>query len=224
MPTLTKNFPQDIKPIKLLSFESLYDSLPRKIKFDKNFWIGGKMAEYGLTTDNLIFIVGQDEEPSVEMRQYFNDLVFQHGFEATVSNSWKDRRISKVPLYGQGELLNAKYFEVDNIPILTADEVKQKSPKEVKWQFPIFFTGSVVKNGWSGNDFDIVVGEPIWENWEDSSNIIVGFEKVDAKEIAEVRDFFSNLLGWKTHVGQAIMPHKEPVYLFKAYDNKKSCL
>ena len=91
-------------------------------------------------------------------------------------------------------------------PVITSDEVTALLPKNVKWSCDIFLTGGIVKNGWSANDADILAPDATKE------------------EMAEMRDFFTKLFGWKTDVGQHVMPEREPVYLCKIFSNTLKCL
>ncbi|MBF0484717.1 MAG: hypothetical protein HQL25_08455 [Candidatus Omnitrophica bacterium] len=68
----------------------------------------------------------------------------------------------------------------------------------------MYLTGGLVKNGWSCNDADIII-----------------FEEEAKPHLAQIRNYFTDLFGWKTDVGQVVMADREPVYLYKIYEGGK---
>ncbi len=209
MPKVTTTLPQTDTPITLITFRELIAELPQELKYPLNVWIGGKLARYGQTSDNLCFLVEQDDETSTELKLYFQDLT---PFIATVSHAWRNEKLSAIRLYNEGKLIIDKktltYTKLPSptkkTPIITLDEIKSKMPKQIKWKQAIYIVGSTVKNGWSGNDVDFMTEDP--------------------EIFKELRIYFTELLGYKVDVANARMPEREPVYKFKLYENGKCLL
>ena len=212
----TATLPQTVEGIKVTTFADLIGILPERISYRMNVWIADKLARFGVTTDNLIFLVELDGEPSVDLRTYFDELVKPLGIAATVSESWKNSKFAAMRLYNDGRLIIDKktsaYKELPastrTAPIITVDTLRSKLPKTIEWKCTLWLTGGIVKNGWSANDVDIIIFEP----------------QGDVRIYARIRDFFTKMLGWKTDVGTKVMPEREPVYLFKLYENGLLCL
>lgn len=208
MPIYTDTLPQNSTPIKTITFKEVLGVLPVSLPFSLNFWIAGKLARYGRTTDNLIFLVEGDE--TEEMRNFFNALVEPLGIHATVSGNWKGNKYQAVRLYNEGRLIIDKetiaYTELPaetrEAPVLTAQEALSRMPQTVEWKQTLYLTGGLVKNGWSANDGDIIVTGDI-----------------ERKELGRMSRFFTEATGWKFDVGQAVMPEREPVYLYRLYEN-----
>lgn len=214
MPIYVNTIPQKELEIRILTITKLVNALPEQLNYDLDVWIGGKLARYGKTTENLTFLVKMDNDPSSELMQYFNSLVEPLKFQATTSSDWKDSKISVLKLYNNGRLIIDKetmtYKELPSVIEedryeIQYDEVLGKMPNEIEFKQTIYLTGGLVRNGFSNNDVDFIVfdSEPL--------------------ERFELRQFFGKLLGTKVHVGPIIMKDREPVYLYKLYENGKLC-
>lgn len=190
-----------MEEITITTLADVIKGLPDTLKYPLNVWLGGELPRYGQTSKNLIFLLEGEGETSTELKLYFESI---SKVPATVSYAWRNEKLIALRLYNDGKLIIDKeklvYTELPSPtkspPIITLEEIKTKLPKEVKWKQPIFMTGSLVKNGWSGNDVDFMT----------ESNH------------AEIRDFFTELLGVKVDVGNADMPDREPVYKYLIYD------
>lgn len=206
MPTYVNTLPQNVAPIKTVTLQQLIDWLPMRIT-PMNVWIAGKIARFGQTAENLIFLIEQENEPDSETMEYFDSMVVGLGIHATVSNNCRNQNFSAIPLYSNGNKIASKSnFITQSVPILTVEEVMRKVPTRVKWPYDLYLTGGLVKNGWSANDADIIV-----------------FDSATKEELAEMRNFFTKLFGWKTDVGQKVMPEREPVYLYQLYSKGNLC-
>jgi hypothetical protein len=210
---IVTTLPQDIQEIKVISIKDLIRVLPETIEYKVNVWIADKLARYGLTTENLIFLAECDE-PSVEMREYFNKLVEPLGINATVRGDWKNREWSAIRLYNEGSLIIDKKTmaykclptPVHTAPIITLDDLKSILPEEIPFKETLHLTGGLVKNGFTCNDVDFLA-----------------FDVEDKTLLGEMADYFTETLGIKTDVGNKIMPEREPVYCYKMYEGGK-CL
>ena|ERR1051326_3695743 len=215
MAQFVATLPQREAEIKVTTIQDLVRILPEEIEYPIEVWIGGNIARFGITTGNLIFLVDCDGEPSPEARAYFSGLAAPLGISATVGSNWKDQSIVAVKLYNDGKLLldreTGSYRGLPvsrKIPILTAEEMCAKLPAKVPWTFTTYLTGGLVKNGWTANDVDFLILEPT----------------LSRPVIYEMKKFFTRALGWRTDVGQLIMADREPVYLYKIYEQGKLCL
>lgn len=211
MPIYTTTLPQTTLPTKSITIQELIITLPETITYSVNIWIDDKLAQYGRSADNIIFIT-DDSEITNEKRQYFSSLVNELDISATLSNSWKRNTIGKVQLYSNGSLIfdkiNMSYKQLPTpipiLPILTIQEVLDLLPKTIQWNYTMYLTGGLVKNGWSNHDADIIIFDTI-EN--------------GTTELLEMKKYFTNILGWNMDMGQKVMEAREPVYLFKIYEN-----
>lgn len=208
MPIITDTLPQQIKPIKITLLSDVIKSLPEKLDYNINVWIGDKLARYGQTDGNLMFLIEQEDEPSREQRMYFGSIA--KPFSSTVSANWKDQKLSAIRLYNNGKLIIDKdtltYKELPlptSVPIIKVEDVVSKLPKSVDCKETIYLVGGLVKNGWSGNDVDFMV---------DSEDIEI---------YRQLRNFFGKILGCKVDVGNAPMPEREPIYKVKIYEGGK---
>ena len=131
-------------------------------------------------------------------------------------------------LYNEGKLILDKktlaYKEapipIKKLPCITSEEVLAKCPVTIPWTFDIYLTGGVVRKGWSSNDVDLIVtrkGVPVRTLAEPI------LQEVPPKVLYEMKRFFTNLFNWHTDVGRAVMPEREPVYLYKLYEDGKLC-
>lgn len=203
MPTITNSLPQRDEPIRITTFRDLIDTLPETIEFPLNIWIGGKLARYGQTSDNLVFLVEGEGDTSTELKLYFESI---SPIPATVSTEWRNEKMGAVRLYNEGALIIDKktlsYTELPKPtklpPIITLEEIMKKLPKQVEWKQDIYLTGGLVKNGWSGNDVDFMTD-------------------ADTDTFVKMKTFFTNLLGVKVDVGNASMPEREPIYKYLIY-------
>ena len=199
--------------VKTISIDEVVDLLPNKLPWKVNLWIAGKIARFGLTTDALIFLVEMKEEPSVEMRMFFENLF--KPYPATVIEDWKSQEYSAVRLYNNGKLIIDKdkmvYKElptpVYSAPIMTIEEMKEVLPKEIPFKYTLHLTGGLVKNGFTCNDADFIA-----------------FDVQDTTELLKMAKYFTKVLGWKTDVGNKVMPEREPVYCYKIYKDGKCLL
>lgn len=216
MSTIVDTLPQNIDPIVCVTLEEVIRSLPDQIPYKLDIWIADKIARFGRTDGNLIFLVKMDGEPTPELMTFFTNSVAKLGISATVSNKWKNNEYMALKLYNtDGNLLIDKKTmnykdipkDVFTAPVLTAEEVVKSLPDEVEWDFDIFLTGGIVRNGWSSNDLDILAPDA-----------------PDTATLLAIRKLVTMSVGWKTDVGTKVMPEREPVYLFKIYSNKKKCL
>lgn len=213
MPIYTDTLPQSTAVIKTMTFKDLLSVLPDELPFNYNFWISGRLAKFGITNENLVFLIDVDEEPSIEMRNLFMPYTTKLGFDSTVSNAWKNSRLNSVRLYSEGKLiidrdtLACKQLPAPTkIPQITSSDVIAKLPETIPWTETLYLTGGIVKNGFSCNDADIIC-----------------FELADPTHLGKMRDFFTNLFGWRTDVGLRVMENREPVYLYKIYEGGKRC-
>jgi hypothetical protein len=188
--------------------------MPDELPLKYNFWISGRLAKFGITNENLVFLVDVDEEPSIEMRNLFMPFTTKLGFDSTVSNAWTNSRLTAVRLYSEGKLifdretLACKQLpEPTRIPQITTNDVLAKLPETIPWNETLYLTGGIVKNGFSCNDADIIC-----------------FDLKEPIVLSQMRDFFTNLFGWRTDVGLRVMVEREPVYLYKIYEGGKRCL
>lgn len=214
MAIYVNTIPQKKIEIRILTLINLIQILPETIPYDLDVWLGGKLARYGKTTENLTFLVKMEKEPSSELMQYFNSLIEPLKFEATVSENWKNSNLSVMKLYNNGRLIIDKktmtYKELPSVleedrPEIKYEEVLAKMPNEIEFKQTIYLTGGIVRNGFSNNDVDFIVFDS------------------DVTEKFEIRQFLGKLLGTKVHVGSIIMTNREPVYLYKLYENGKLC-
>jgi len=211
MAIVVNTLPQDIVPIKILTIDQLVKALPKHLDTSVNVWVIGKIAMYGSTPDNIVFLVDSDVEPDSSTKMFFNSIVEPFGFQATASNDWKcNNNKTRIRLYDKGELIIDKntmsYTRpapvVDKPFTITAKEVIAMLPKSVEWPFDIYMTGGVVKNGFSNNDVDFIVLDPI-----------------DRQTLVDIKNYLNLYISCTVHVGSSIMPDREPVYLYKVYTN-----
>lgn len=211
MSILVNTLPQKLFPIKTVTLQEIIKILPERLSFPINVWLGGEIARYGQTTKSLIFLVEQDGEVSRNLRMYFEKMLFP--YKASASSSWKDEKITALRIYDLGKLIIDKktltYKKIPSPtvcpPIILVEEVLKFLPPEIPFKETVYLTGSLVKNGWSGNDVDFMV---------DTKDGIVH---------SEIWRFFKELLELKVDVGNSEMPNKAPVYKYKLYEDGKLC-
>ena len=212
MPIYVNTVPQDVTPIRILTIKELINALPETLDYSINVWLTDKIARYGKTTDNLIFLSdGVTEYPSSEMMSYFDSLVSPMGFQATLSNDWKcNNTIANFKIYNDGRLIIDKetmtYKELPSTIVesysISFQDVVSKLPSSIEWNHTIYLTGGIVKNGFSNNDVDFIV-----------------FDEIDNETFVLMKKYFYGIMGCKTHIGKYVMVDREPVYLYKIYEN-----
>jgi len=213
MPIYINTLPQNTEPIKTTTLHDLISILPDEIPFKQNVWIAGKIVRYGITIENLIFLIEQDVIPTIEQRQYFSSIVKPLGISATCINNWNDETFLAMQIYSEGVLMVDKDtlsykmlpMKRPELPKITVQEVLDKLPKIIDYKGMIYLTGSLVKAGWSCNDVDFKIEGKV----------------EDTKIFATLIKIFNTALGWKVHVGNAPMEEREPIYLFKIYEEGK---
>ena len=206
--------PQNVEPIKILTIKDLVNVLPETLDYKFNVWIEGKLARFGKTTENLIFIIDSKEYPSSEIMMYFHSFVEPLGFQATASNNWKVSKNASLKLYNEGKLIIDKetmtYKELPSIIkenyYLNYQDVLNNMPKEIEWKQTIYLTGGIVKNGFSNNDVDFII-----------------FDEINTDQLFNIRSLFNKYLNCKVDVGRQVMIEREPVYLYKIYENGMIC-
>lgn len=214
MPVYVDTLPQKIDAIKVTTLQDIISVLPETILYPINVWIADKIARFGKTTGNLIFLTDSENELLSELKIYFDSLITSLGIAATLSNEYKSNRYVAIRLYDNGELLLDKQTltykrspsPIQAPPVLTVDEIKQKIPSTIPWTYTIYLTGGIVKTGWSVNDADLIT-----------------FDEMSRQTLGEIRNYFTNIIGWKTDIGQIVMKEREPVYLFKLYESGSLC-
>ena len=212
MPIYVDTLPQKVEKTKVITLLELVQALPNNIMYPINIWVGAKLARYGKTNADIVFLTDGGESPTNELMQYFDSLVQPLGIAGTLSNGYKYAGLQALRLYDKGELILDKETGVykrlpspaEDAAMLTSQMVIEKLPREIPCMLPVYLTGSIVRHGWSNNDADFLVeGEASWEEMEQLNRI------------------FGIALGWKTHVGNKVMADREPVYLYKLYEGGK---
>lgn len=203
----TNTFPQKITEVKTTKLIDIIRVLPWKLPWDINVVILGKYASFGIGIGNLQFAKDGWDEPTREMKEYFNDIAKKVGLQGTLLKNFKTNQYKKVRLYNEGRRIvddNLIYLEAPtpslDAPVLTSDEVIGLLPDEVPFDFDIYITGGIMANGWSANDLDLIVD--------------------DKKNCREVKKFFEKIIGWKVDVGTSVMEERSPVYRCLIYRNK----
>lgn len=206
MSIITDTLPQQLEPITITLLKDVIQILPETLDYPINVWIGGKLARYGQTSENVVFLLEGTGEASTEMKQYFNSIAKQ--FQATASNRLFEQGVGSIRIYNEGRLIIDKetlcFTELPSPtltpPILKLEDVLSLLPKTIKFKHTIYLTGSLVRFGWSGNDVDFIV------------------DSEDTEVYKELRQFFKEIIGWKVDVGNADMPERAPVYKCRIYE------
>jgi hypothetical protein len=210
-----------------ITFADLVPLLPDSIPYEYNVYVGGDLAKYGATSRTIIFLMENRIEPIAEVMGYFNDLVSPTGLAGTVTNNLYNPESPAIRLYSNGRLIidrqTLAFTElptpIQQRPEVTIEDVISKLPAEIPFAETIYLTGSVALNGWSANDVDFLVGDA------NVSKGAVQFNGMqDRERLDEVRQYFSQSIGWKVHAGRKIMHEREPVVLLKVYENGLLCL
>lgn len=206
--------PQNVAEIKTTTLKDVVRILPNYLPESLNVWISGKIVQFGRTDGNLVFMVESEQEPSGQLKQQFDSFILSLGIHATVTNHWRNQQFVALRLYDNGQLIIDKdTLQYTKIPsatkepaIVTCKEVLSKLPETITWPITLYLTGGIVRCGWSVNDLDIIT-----------------FEQQNRLTLVELRNFFTNLFGWKTDVGFTVMSEREPVYLYKIYEKGIKC-
>ena len=212
MVTTVTTLPQnhvEVKKVTIFDVVSLLDETLPPYVGKLNVWIAGRLAKYGVTHENLIFLMEQEQEATTEQRMYWENIIRPLGIASTGSENWKDT-MAKLRLYNLGELIiDKKTLQYKQVPYpvtlstaLTREELFKRLPKEIPFTETIWLTGGIVKNDETYNDIDLVVFEPI----------------EDKTRYAKIRLFIEKVIGWKTDIGTREMPEREPIF-FKLYEN-----
>lgn len=214
MPTYIDRIPQAQHPIVIVTLKDIVQALPAQIPYDVSVSIYGKITIYGQSAENIIFYIDSEEEPSMEMMQYFDSLVQGLGKQATAMKMRRGSERLMMRIYNEGRLIVDKetlaFTELPSktklSPVLTGDEVRAKLPSTFPWNYKVYLTGGIAKHSWSANDGDIIIFEP------------------EAKaDLPAIRKWFLETMSWRFDVGQQVMYEREPVYLCKIYDNGNKC-
>jgi hypothetical protein len=200
--------PQTIQPIHSVTIGEVVAVLPESIPWPINVSYADRLARFGRTTESITFLAEMGSEPTVEQRTYFEGLVAGLGLPATLRSDWKNQEHAAVRLYNNGRLIVDKktlcFTELPiplfQPPVLTVEEAIKKLPDDVPWKFKIWLTGGLVRNGWTANDFDFIA------------------DCDDKIELVKMSKYFTDKLGWPTHVGNEEMVLRKPVYTWLVYE------
>jgi hypothetical protein len=187
-------------------------SLPDVLPFPRTIWIGGRLMKCGKEfKDNaIVFYVETNFEIEPAIKQFFNTAMQTLGCEATASNQWRSQK-GRFPIYTKGVLMvDRTSGMINHLPEatdldeeLTVEELCAAIPQSLPWKIDVWLTGSLAKEGKTWNDADFIIFEE--NDW-----------KAHAKDFKALLEEVTN--GWRCDVGKAVMPDREPVYLFKLYD------
>jgi hypothetical protein len=213
MPIYSEHFPQKDVVFQTITLKDLIMSLPEQISYFGNIWLTGKVVYFGIVSQDLT-ILTDSEIANPKIETYFREILASFGLTVKVSSRWNKDTYTALKIYQDGKLMVDKetltYNIVPNpamgVNIITASQVKNRLPKTIPYYQTIYLTGGVVKNGWSANDVDFIV-----------------FDLLDPIEMGKLRHYFTNLLDWKVDIGPKVMTQKEPVYLYKVYENGQFC-
>lgn len=215
MPIYTNKLPQDIAPIIEVTFKELVSNLPDVIPYEINVWASGAITRFGKTAYPIVFIGELETDPDSEMMNYFSSLVPKE-LGGTISKEYKRQdTVSPVRIYNKGKLIidreTLQYTEmptpIEPPTILVLNDLLKVLEPEIKWTCTMHLTGSLVKQGWSYKDTDIII-----------------FDTQPKEVIDEMKKYFKKLTGWRVDIGNSVMVEREPVYLYKLYENGKLCL
>lgn len=196
-----------------ITFQQVLNILPDELPFKRNVWIGGRLLRYGKEFSDvaLPFQIETRFEVETEIRQYFGELFVAAGYSATASNQWKSNKQPMIRLYNDGKLIidrNTQTFieppsPTRLSPTLTVEEVMTRLPQSLPFPVTVWLTGSLARYGQTWNDADFIIFE--LEDWQQYHG--------------ELKRLFEEVLaGWKCDVGKQVMPEREPVSLFRLYD------
>jgi hypothetical protein len=201
-----------------VTFQEVLNILPDTLPFLRNVWIGGRLLKYGKEFKDvpIVFYIETEFEVPAEYKQYFSNLFAPSVITATASNQWKTQR-PQIRLFNDGKLIvdraTGVFVEPPSptklSPTLTVEELKLRLPPSIPFTGTVWLTGSLARYGQTWNDADFIIFEK--EDWIAQHGILK-------------RMFEEALNGWKCDVGKAIMPEREPVFLFKLYEAGKCLL
>jgi hypothetical protein len=231
MAQVVTTIPQTVLPTAGITLAEVMAFLPQTIPFSGIIGLSGKIVK-GKQVGRLVFQLRDDVEPSAELRQYFAALVegATNGVHtATVNNAWRDLGLDIMWLYVDGQRIitnDLVYTQaVPPVPLpleLTSELVMARLPSAVPFAQTIWMTGGLVKNGFSINDLDFVVGEPAFDGEE-----VTGFSNVEKPQLMLIKRHFEEVMNIgvtvfdriRVDIGNRIMSEREPVYLCKMYEN-----
>lgn len=201
---------QEVKRVPMVTFKDLLAVLPETLAVKADVWVSGPMARYGKTAEKLLFLLRED---SVEVKDFLNFLISPLGLGAQFSMGWRQAGISAVRLYAKGELVwdrDVVAYKLPLIPVespihMTVQEVLAALPDTVPFEETIYLTGGMVRQGFSCQDVDFLVLDT----------------RVVGQKLADMRDYFKQYLWLSVDVGNRVMPDREPVYLYKIYEQNK---
>lgn len=235
MAQIVTTIPQAILPTTGITLAEVMAFLPQTVPFGGVIGLSGNIAK-GKQAGNLVFQLRDDVEPTAAMRLYFNDLVYTATggvFAATVNNAWRDLGLDIIWIYVDGEkvltndLVYTRAIPPAHLPLeLTKDLVLSRLPQTIPFTQTMWATGSIVKNGFSVNDFDIIVGNV--EVVDGEATIIEAIEKPQLMLIKRHLEGTMNIGVTvfdriRIDIGNRIMTEREPVYLLKLYENGQLC-
>lgn len=212
MITIT-TLPQDYVPIVIVTIQDLVSVMPQTLLYPFNVWISGSLARDGKATGSLTFLIEGDGDPTSEIMNYFNTLVQPLGVTATAAFNWKNKSLSAIRLYNNGQLIVNPDGSFKEFPApinekleITIDYVYNRLPQTIKFKETLYLTGGLTRDGFSLNDVDIML------------------EPTEPKtKFYDIKKFFTQILGVKVDVGNTPMIDREPIYLFKMYENGELC-
>lgn len=210
MPIYVDTLPQNVAPCKTFSLRDLIQVLPEIIPYSCNLWMTGKVVRYGLGAGNITFVGDHSAEQHQLISLHLNQVLNSKVENVLLSRFWRTNQITGLRVYQDGRLIIDKntlqYKEIPNPiidnPYITIDEVIKKLPQNIPWNHTIYLSGGILKNGWSFKDVDMII-----------------FNPAAAKDISPIIHYFKEILNWHVDIGQSIMTDREPVYLFKLYEN-----
>lgn len=236
MAQITNIIPQAILPTTGITLTEVMAFLPQVIPFNGVIGLSGAIVK-GKQAGTLLFQLRDDASVPVEMRQYFNGLVSTatNGvFEAAVNNAWRDLGQDILWIYvdGQKIITNDLIYTSAPPPVplpleLTWELVLSRLPQTIPFLQTFWATGSIVKNGFSVNDFDVVVGEPEF----DANGEVTGFSNVEKPQLMLMKRHLEKETNLgvtvfdriRIDIGNRIMTEREPVYICKIYENGQLC-
>lgn len=216
MPIYTDHLPQVTQDIHTTTLKTLLSVLPDTFLYPIDVWLTDKLVWYGQTADTTIIFLAPGNNIGMEALQvYLTSLLTPLGLIAAVQIKFARTNITALRLYDKGTLIidrdTLMYKTVPTPavlpPIITTEDIKLYAPLTIPWTQTLFLTGGIVKNGWSGHDVDIIT-----------------FDIISPTQVPEMRELFRNALGWAIDIGYQVMTNREPVYLFKLYENGNRCL
>ena len=214
MPIYTDKLPQVVTESKLVTLAELIRLLPETLDYPLDVWVSDRMAKYGQASDYIVLFLPLGVAVTDELRTYFNQINEPLGIGTTIASAeGNNLTVSALKLYNAGRLIIDKetltYKELPSPVfrpfIITINDLKDRLPSTIEWKNTIWLTGGLVRDGWSGKDADLIV-----------------FDGTD-ELVQNMKGFFTRTLGFRVDVGMKVMPEREPVYLFKLYEDGQLC-